>query len=188
MSLFMVDIESDGPAAGLHSMVCFGAVKVDRQLDQRFKGFCAPISKIYIPEALAVSGYTREQHEAFAQPSETMHNFVAWLRERNEGKMVLVSDNPAFDWSFINYYCHAFCGENPFGHSARRVGDFCAGLKGRWEATRDYRDLATTPHTHDPIDDAVGHAEGFIALSDIHGVKLPGVSSLGKNLGSKLNK
>lgn len=178
MSLFMVDIEADGPAAGIHSMVCFGAVKVDRNLDQRFLGRCAPISKTFLPDALAVSGYTREQHEAFAPPEVAMREFMEWLAERNEGKMVLVSDNPAFDWSFMNYYFHAFCGENPFGHSARRVGDFCAGLKGRWEATGDFRALATTPHTHDPVDDAVGHAEGLIALCDMHGVRLPGVARL----------
>lgn len=178
MSLFMVDVESDGPAAGIHSMVCFGAVRVDRQLDQRFFGLCAPIAKIHIPAALAISGYSREQHEAFPAPALAMKDFMGWLIKNNQGRMSMVSDNPAFDWSFMNYYFHAYCGGNPFGHSARRVGDFCAGLKGRWAATGDFRALARTLHTHNPVDDAVGHAEGLIALCDIHSVKLPGVARL----------
>ena len=180
MSIFVVDVETDGPAPGLYSMVCFGAVLVDRGLTQRFKGHCAPISANWKPEALAVSGYTREQHAEFEQPELAMARFCAWLRERNEGKMVMLSDNPTFDGAFINYYMHAFVGDNPFGHSARRLGDFCAGLERGWVSGRAYRALRKTPHSHDPVDDAVGNAEAFVALCDQHGVKIPGVPPLEK--------
>lgn len=175
MSLFIVDVEADGKAPGLYSMVNFGAVRVDRELKTTFEGFCAPISKKFNPEALAVSGYTREQHEAFPDSKKTMGDFLDWLRQHNEGKMTLVSDNPAFDWSYINYYFVLHFDDNPFGHSARRIGDFCAGLKNRWGASSDFKKLRVTKHTHNPVDDAVGNAEALLALCDQHGVKLPGI-------------
>ena len=57
----MVDIEADGPVPPLYSMIWFGAVIVDDQLDKKFEGKLLPISKTFNPEALAISGLTREQ-------------------------------------------------------------------------------------------------------------------------------
>tara|TARA_R110002096_G_scaffold44526_13_gene120622 strand:- start:241646 stop:241888 length:243 start_codon:yes stop_codon:yes gene_type:complete len=62
----MVDIEADGPIAGDYSMVCFGAIIVEPQLSRTFYGKLRPISENWIPEALAVSGFTREETYAFA--------------------------------------------------------------------------------------------------------------------------
>lgn len=177
MSLFVVDVEADGPAPGIFSMVSFGAIRVDRKLERSFYGQTAPISDRFEPDALAVSGATREEHLAYPDPAEEMRRFAEWVRENNRGgKPVFVSDNPAFDWQWINYYSHLFLGENLFGHSGRRVGDFCAGLEGDWDATSVYRDLGVTEHTHNPADDARRVAEGLIAIADKHGVMLPGVS------------
>lgn len=175
MSIFVVDVESDGPAAGLYSMVCFGAVKLDRALNIRFRGACAPITSNFIPESLAVSGFDRARHEGFESPALVMPQFRDWLLQHNEGKLVLLSDNNTFDGGFINYYMHAFAGGNPFGHSARRIGDFCAGLKGQWGASSEFKKLRQTAHTHDPVDDAVGNAEAFLELCDQYEVKLPGI-------------
>ena len=59
MSYIVVDVESDGGIIGENSMVCFGAVIVDKKLDKTFYGRTAPISDKYNPEALAVSGFSR---------------------------------------------------------------------------------------------------------------------------------
>ena len=56
----MVDIESDGPIPGDYSMVCFGAVVVEPGLEKTFYGQTKPISGKWIPEALAISGFSRE--------------------------------------------------------------------------------------------------------------------------------
>ena len=56
----MVDVESDGPIPGDYSMVCFGAVVVEPSLEKTFYGKLKPISDKWIPEALAVSGFSRE--------------------------------------------------------------------------------------------------------------------------------
>ena len=72
MSLFIVDVESDGPAPGLYSMVSLGCVRVDRALQTRFKATFAPIAEQWLPEALAISQITREQHLAYPDPAEGM--------------------------------------------------------------------------------------------------------------------
>ena len=60
MPVIMVDIESDGPIPGDYSMVSFGAVIVEEGLEKTFYGQLKPISEKWIPEALQVSGFSRE--------------------------------------------------------------------------------------------------------------------------------
>jgi len=61
MTYIMVDVEADGPIPGDHSMVFFGAIVVEPALDRTFYGRLKPISDKWIPEALQVSGFTREE-------------------------------------------------------------------------------------------------------------------------------
>ena len=94
MSLYVVDVESDGPIPGKYSMVSLGAVLVEPGLGRTFFGRTRPISDAFLPEALAISGTTRQEH------------------------------------------------------------------------------LRTTPHDHDPVNDAKGNAEALLAMVDM-GLKLP---------------
>ena len=173
MSLFVVDVESDGPAPGLYSMVSFGAVRVDADLQCVYHGKMRPISEKWNPEALAISGIAREDHLQYPEPSMVMIDFAHWLKSASSGRPVFVSDNPAFDWQWINYYFHAYVGKNPFGFSARRIGDFYCGLKQDWTAGARWRDLRITPHTHHPVDDARGNAEALLAMCKEFDVVLP---------------
>lgn len=111
----MVDIESDGPIPGDYSMICFGAVVVEPTLSKTFYGELRPISERWIPDALAVSGFTREQALAFPDAESVMRQFQAWLSEHSGGRPMFISDNNGFDWQFINWYFHHFTGSNPFG-------------------------------------------------------------------------
>ncbi len=166
MSLFIVDVEADGPAPGLYSMVSFGVVAYTRNgPGDSFYGKVRPISEQWIESALAVSGITREQHREFPEPAVEMARFVQWLDATNHGgRPVFVSDNPAFDWQFMNYYLWAYTNSNPFGHSARRIGDFYAGLQNDFFARQDWKRLRKTKHTHNPVDDAKGNAEALYTL------------------------
>lgn len=166
MSLFVVDVEADGPAPGLYSMVSFGVVEVTAQgPGAHFYGQVAPIVADFIPEALAVSGHSRADHEKFEQAEVVLPLLVQWLADNNKaGRPVFVSDNPAFDWQFINYYLWRYTKGNPFGHSARRIGDFYAGLQRDFFARQDWRKLKITKHTHHPVDDARGNVEALTAL------------------------
>ncbi|MBS0660616.1 MAG: exonuclease [Verrucomicrobia bacterium] len=164
MSFFMVDIESDGPIPGDYSMVCFGAVLVEPGLAQTFYGQCRPISEKFLPDALAVSGFTREQTLAFPEPAETMRQFAAWVAAQGRGRPLFISDNNGFDWQFVNWYFHHFLGENPFGHSSANLGSLYKG------AVRDmyqnFKHLRRTTHTHHPVDDAIGNAEALLAMRE----------------------
>ena len=181
MSIWSVDVEADGPAPGLYSMVSFGAVRLDRELKTTFKGECAPISDYYIQGALDSCNLTREQTLLFPEASIAMIQFAEFIRLNNVGgRPIFISDNNGFDWQFINYYFHAYVeGGNPFGHSSRRIGDFYAGLMRNFRASaRDWHKFRKTKHTHDPVDDAKGNAEALIGICDKFRLDIPDVEKL----------
>src|SRR4051794_12418921 len=102
MSFVMVDVESDGPIPGDYSMICFGAVVVEETLDKTFYARLRPISNDWIPEALGVSGFTREQTMQFDPPRPGMQAFRDWLAANASGRLMFISDNNGYDWQFIN--------------------------------------------------------------------------------------
>jgi DNA polymerase III epsilon subunit-like protein len=171
MSFIIVDVESDGPIPADYSMVCFGAVLFDEALDKSFYGQTRPVSERFAPEALAISGFSREQHLGFDEPKDVMEKFAAWLEEHSEGRPVFVSDNVAFDWQFINYYFHKFLGRNPFGFSGRRIGDIYAGLMRDVYRATEWKKYRMTKHTHNPVDDAQGNAEALRKFREL-GLKI----------------
>jgi hypothetical protein len=170
MSYVMVDIESDGPIPGDYSMICFGAVVVEPSLSQTFYGQLRPISEQWQPEALAVSGFTREQTLAFTEPEGVMRKFATWLSEHSKGRPMFISDNNGFDWQFINWYFHHFTGANPFGFSSTNLGSLYKGVVR--DVTQNFKHLRKTRHTHHPVDDAKGNAEALLALKEQLGLKI----------------
>lgn len=171
MSYVVVDIESDGPIPAEFSMVCFGAVIFDDVLDKTFYGRTRPVSDRFVPEVLAVSGFSREQHLGFDDPKTVMEKFAEWLATHSKGRPVFMSDNPAYDWQFINYYFHRFLGHNPFGFSGRRIGDLYSGLVKDASKASEWKKYKITSHTHHPVDDAKGNAEALRKFREL-GLKL----------------
>lgn len=172
MSFIVVDVEADGPCPGLYSMVSFGAVIVEPSLSKTFMRTTAPISDKFVPDALAVSGVRREEHMGYLDPAVAMADFEKWIEENSKGRHIFISDNPAFDWQWINYYFHANLGRNPFGHSARRLGDIYAGIMRDASATGQWKKFRKTKHTHNPVDDAMGMAEGLLAMKNVLGLRI----------------
>ncbi len=170
MSYFMVDIEADGPIPGDYSMVCFGAVLVVDPLETTFYGQLRPISETWIPQALAVSGFGREQTLEFPEPGQTMEQFAQWLGEHSKGKPIFVSDNNGFDWQFVNWYFHHFLGENPFGFSSTNLGSLYKGLVR--DCFQNFKHLRKTRHTHHPVDDAKGNAEALLTMKAEMGLRI----------------
>lgn len=173
MTLFSVDAEFDGPVPALYSMISFAIVRIDDDLQTTFKGLVAPITDDYVPAVYELLRITREEHLTYPLPAVVMQEAMKFVNENTKGRAVLISDNPAGDWQFINYYFHRYCGKNPFGHSARRIGDFYAGLRGDFKTSTEWKRLRNTPHTHDPLDDARGNAEAFKRIIEQFGVKKP---------------
>jgi hypothetical protein len=135
MALIFVDCEGHGRAPGLNNEKLF--------------------------EFGAVCEGSRESFHGVGGSLETFLKFRDWIGKVSPTRPVFVSDNPAYDWQFINYYFHKHLGENPFGHSARRISDFYAGLTGDWSNTQAWKRLRTTDHDHNPVNDAMGNLEAF---------------------------
>lgn len=172
MSYIVVDVEADGSIPHKYSMVCFGAVIVEPKLTKTFYGKTKPISDMWNVEALAVSGFSREEHEQFDDPKIVMQHFAQWIAENSVGKPIFISDNPAFDWQWINYYFHIYTGTNPFGFSARRIGDLYCGMKMNTSLNSEWKKLyRRTTHDHNPVNDAKGNAEALLAMEKM-GLKL----------------
>lgn len=164
MSYIAVDVESDAQSPSVGSMVCFGAVLVSDNT-KTFYGKTKPILNTYNPEALAISGFSRQEHEKFDEPSEVMQNFLEWIESTSVGKPVFISDNPAFDWQWINFYFHKYLGRNPFGFSARRIGDLYCGVVKDASKNHEWKSkFRKTTHDHNPVNDAKGNAEALIEI------------------------
>lgn len=171
MTNIVVDIEADGPCPGLFSMVSFGAVILDDNLDKTFYGQVAPLPEAdWDANALSVSGHTHEEHLAFPSPEIVIPRFAKWVNANRTGHAVFWADNNGFDWQFINYYMHRFNGGvNPFGFSSQNINSLWKGI------TRDcyssFKHLRKTKHTHHPVDDAKGNAEAMLAMRDQKNVR-----------------
>jgi len=171
MSYIVIDVEADNQNPAIGSMVCFGAVKVS-DLSQTFYGQTKPITDNYSEEALAISGFSREQHEQFDDPASVMLKFNDWVNDVSEGRPIFITDNVAFDWQWIDYYFYKYLGKNPFGFSARRIGDLYCGMvkdaKKNYEWKKKFR---KTKHDHNPVNDAMGNAEALLKMQEL-GLKI----------------
>ena len=172
MTHFVFDVEADGPCPGIYSMIEVGIVAIHGDKLESFWTTLKPITYEFNPDALKAIGTTREQTLQYRDPTEAMKEAVLWVQDQSQGKPIFWSDNPAFDWQFWNYYCHAFVGDNPAGFSARRIGDFYAGLIRDPRAATKWKHLRKTPHTHRADDDARGNAEALLEIMKRHDIRI----------------
>jgi len=170
MTYIMVDVESDGPAPGDYSMICFGAIVVETQLSKTFYGRLKPISEKWIPEALQVSGFSREDTLSFDDPLQVMASFQGWIETNSKDRPMFISDNNGYDWQFINWYFHHFLGKNPFGFSSTNLGSLYKGIQR--DMSLNFKHLRKTRHTHNPVDDAKGNAEALLFMKEKFGLKI----------------
>ena len=146
MALIFVDCEGVNVVDG--TMTEFGAVEYKTK--QTFHGYLRDYQPFYMNSYAVMA-------------TKVFTDFAEWLAQF-KGRPIFVSDNPAYDWQGINYGFLRFVGENPFGHSARRISDFYAGLVGDFYKTQEWKSLRITPHNHNPVNDAMGNVEAFERL------------------------
>ena len=142
MSLVFVDVEASGPCPGRGELTEFGAVM--HKTKETFYGDL----RNKTPWGIAF----------------VFDCFNEWLETNCDSRPIFVSDNPAFDWQWINYYFHHYMGKNPFGWSGRRIGDYFAGLQGDFRKSCSWKKLRVTKHDHNPVNDAMGNVEAFDAM------------------------
>lgn len=194
MTWFSVDVEADGPIPGFgippmakslwgYSMIAIGAVVVAKP-EVGFLGYLKPISEAWIPEALAVSGFNREETLEFPDPRTTMSAFRRWVLDNNVHgtQPIFVADNNGFDFAWVNWYFHQFSdhddrpnpregrGSNPFGFSSKNINNLYQGLVNDCYAS--FKRLRKTKHDHNPMHDARGNAEALLHMRDVMGLKV----------------
>ena len=84
-----------------------------------------------------------------------------------DGNATMISDNPAYDFMWIAGMYDEVGLENRFGHSARRISDFYAGVQLKWGDTQGWKCYRETPHDHNPVNDAMGNVEAFMRIEEI---------------------
>lgn len=174
-----VDIETDGPAPGLNSMLALGAVAYDQQENQVDSWY---FTFDQLPGAQQDPGtmkWWETQPEAWLEvnsntwaPEVAVPLFAAWC-EALPGKPVAVAKPAAFDFAFINYYCHRFAGRNPLGFAALDIRSYANGIAGYpsyyglpKEKIREMAGPADTSglRDHHALDDAIRQGRLFLAL------------------------
>ena len=170
MCWISIDIEADGLIPSKYSMISIGAVIVERGLKSRFYAQIKPMSNNFMPQSLAISGFTREETLKFNEPKEVMLKFKHWLDTNCKSKPYFISDNNGFDWQFINYYFHYFLGENPFGYNSTNLRSLYQGLNNNMKV--NFKHLRKTKHTHNALDDAIGNAEALLEIIDKFNLEL----------------
>lgn len=162
MSLIFVDCEAEGPCPEKGFLTEFGAVEYKTK--KTFHGILWEAKPD--PSNPAQSIRLGERHNEV----RVMNLFKDWLSQFS-GRSIFVSDNPAYDFQWINHKFWTTINENPFGHSGRRISDFFAGLEKDWFNTQKWKSFRVTPHDHNPVNDAMGNVEAFERILNIHGLK-----------------
>lgn len=182
--LFLVDVEAFGKTPYRGTMTEFGVV--DFETREWFHGHLwdfhpdPEIPAIPIPDRENPGYTTTTVFDRFLMtPNQRFHASSArdvfftlrwWVNKAAGGdRPVFVSDNPAFDWMWMADGFDRSDVENPFGHSARRIGDLTAGLCGNWKNTSSWKRHRRTTHDHNPVNDSLGNAEALRAVLIKHG-------------------
>lgn len=158
MALVFVDVEARGASPVNGTMTEFGAVIYDPNGKHHKKTFHG---RLYegTPDtdnpAVPVVG------KRINSDVSVVVEFMEWLYEVSPGQCTMVSDNPAYDFMWMAGLFDATHFVNPFGHSARRISDFWAGLNTKWGETQSWKEFRVTKHTHNPVDDAMGNVEAY---------------------------
>lgn len=114
--MIAVDVETTGTNAHKHSILAIGAVDFHNPTNQ-FYDECRAWDGAHIEEeALAITGFTREEVADTSKKSEAeiVSAFIAWAKEIDD--WTFVGQNPSFDRDFLIAACHRNHIDFPFAH------------------------------------------------------------------------
>jgi 3' exoribonuclease, RNase T-like len=170
------DVEVDGPAPGIHSLLSFGSAAFLE--DGTCVGtFTANLETLpgSTPDPATVAWWAQHP-EAFRAcradprpPAEVMDRYVAWL-EGLPHRPVFVGFPAGFDFTFIYWYLMRFVGRSPFSHYAIDIRTFAMATLGceYYQCTKTQYValglLRPQPHTHHALEDALVQGELFCNL------------------------
>jgi DNA polymerase III alpha subunit (gram-positive type) len=169
----IVDIEADGPTAGLYSMLSIGAVATTSQGEVgKFYRKLTPLqgASQYPPTMTwweTQPEAWQEATENTEEPSIVINDFCTWVESFGKTP-VFVAHPVGFDYSMVSWYLWKFAGRNPFTDERRIPAtlDLSSFIAGKYHLTLDdsHRDklpdwmkAGMPEHTHNALDDAIGY-------------------------------
>jgi hypothetical protein len=178
-----IDVETDGPAPGVNSMLALGAAAFTRDggMAGTWYSTLHPMEDARADKA--TMDWWATQPEAWAEvtkdqrdPYTAMLGFVDSCEKMYADlrvKLIAVAWPAAFDFAFVNYYCHRYVGRNPLGFACLDIRSYANGLArhpdyyGLREA--QVRALAgkidkAGLREHVAVDDAIEQGRLFMAL------------------------
>ena len=163
-----IDIEADGPAPGLNSMLSLGAAAftADGALVNTFSA-----NLEVLPDAREDARTMRwwaTQSEAWTacrtqtqDPERAMRSFNTWVHAhaKSLGSPVMVAYPASFDTMWVQWYLHRFVSDDPFRRRAIDVKTLAMVAMGRGYRTAVKARMprhwhAVSKHTHVAVDDA----------------------------------
>jgi hypothetical protein len=174
-----LDIETDGPAPGLNSMLALGAAAFSEdggELDTWYFTFEPLPGAVQHPDTMA---WWKTQPDAWAEvtssrwdPEVAIPQFAVWC-EQLPGRPVAIGWPIAFDFAFTSWYLWRFAGRNPLGFGGIDIRSYANGLAGYPSCyglpEKEVREMAGPVVTaglrdHVAVDDAIGQGRLFMAL------------------------
>ena len=134
---FCIDIEANGPVAGLYDMVSLGATVVFRDADGQlrlgddFYMELQPVAPRFDARAAAIHGLEQARLHAEGLDREAAAEALqAWVQDqtRPHTKPVFVGHNAPFDWGHVAYLYAELSRQNPFGYKALDTKALAAGV------------------------------------------------------------
>lgn len=176
-----IDIETDGPIPGPHSMLSLGAAAFrltspdTYELVDTFTVNLAPLDGA-APDPDTEAWWAKQDPAVYAaardgaiDPADAMRRFVTWTGTLPGRRPALVAYPILFDGMFVHWYLHRFTGGSPYSHSGEDIKTLAAHL-----TRRDYRDVSKRDiasrwpvpgkHTHVALDDAIEQGEQFMKM------------------------
>ncbi len=171
----MVDIEADGPAVGLNSMLSLAAVATTEreEISRFYKKITALPEMTPDPETIA---WWQQHHDAWEEatsdsqaPETVMTEFYRWV-VNFEREPIFVANPVSLDYTFVSWYLFRFAPGNPFKHPKThsiRALDLKSYVAGKLDLSFDNAKRVKWPtyltrdmpeHSHNALDDAVGYA------------------------------
>ena len=167
-----VDVETDGPIPGPHSMLSIGcaAFLADKTMISTFSANLETLpGATGHPRTMAWWQTQGEAWEAHRKdclpPEEAMKKLVTWARAL-PGVPIFVAFPVTFDFMFVQWYLFKFAGAAPFAHSGLDIRTMAMTMNNtRWDrSTKEFLPqhwFDALPHTHVALDDAIEQGAMF---------------------------
>ena len=179
-----IDVEADGPCAGLNSMLQFGAVFYDAD-ENVLAEYEANIREIEGAKPdLSTMRWWAEQDEkrpglwanmmtdrvSATVAMQKFQDIVTDVSAKEKCAPVVVAYPALFDTSYTYYYCHRFLGSSPFGFSAldiKTMGMVVSKSSYHGSSKKNYPNNWFNPefrHDHTALADARGQGYTFFRM------------------------